>query len=898
MTKELPIDPHNMAKAYDPVQFEEPLYDWWESQGYFKPEHADDKAEPFVIAMPPPNVTGALHIGHAMTASVEDLMIRYNRMKGKAALWIPGTDHAGIATQLQVERALRAEGASRQEIGRERFLERTWAWKEEHGGIITRQHRRLGASCDWERERFTLDEGLSRAVREAFMRLYEKGLIYRGEYLINWSPGLQTAVSDLEVEYFEEQGKLYYFKYMLAGSEAYIPVATTRPETILGDTAVAVHPDDERYQQFIGQMCEVPMLGREIPVIADTYVDMQFGTGALKITPGHDPNDFEIGRRHNLGIINIMNKDATMNSNAGPYQGLDRFECRTKLWADMEAEELTLEVKPHKMQVPRAQRGGEIVEPLVSTQWFVKMQSLAEAGLAAVADSRIRIVPERFTKVYNNWLENIKDWCVSRQLWWGHRIPAWYAPDGTVFVAHSEAEAYERAKAQFGPDVTLEQDPDVLDTWFSSGLWPFSTLGWPDNTPDLQRYYPNSVMETGYDILFFWVARMIMSGLEYTGQAPFHTVYLHGIIRDESGRKMSKTTGNVIDPLEVIDQYGCDALRFTLLTGSSPGNDMNLSLDRIAANRNFCNKIWNATRFVVTNQGTAFASGTATWNLAGFTLPDRWILSRLSRLTGDVTRLIDNYNYGEAGRQLYDFFWSEFADWYIEIAKIRLYDTDVRAQATVRRVLVHVLDRTLRMLHPFIPFVTEAAWQHLPNDGGALIVTDWPTESSIAIDEEAEANMAILFEVIRAIRNIRSEYNVEPGKQIKALIAAGDHYAMLTKHIGIVTSLARLDKAALVLEATLAEKPEQAVGQVISGGIEVYLPLAGMLDIQAERERAQKDLAVLEKGIAGSRGKLNNKGFVDKAPPEVVSRERERLADLELQLAKVQDRLKELEAMA
>ncbi|HRV96082.1 MAG TPA: valine--tRNA ligase, partial [Anaerolineae bacterium] len=477
MTKELPIDPNNMAKAYDPVQFEEPLYDWWESKGYFKPEYAGDKAEPFVIAMPPPNVTGALHIGHAMTASVEDLMIRYNRMKGKAALWIPGTDHAGIATQLQVERALRAEGTSRQEIGRERFLDRTWAWKEEHGGIITQQHRRLGASCDWERERFTLDEGLSRAVREAFMRLYEKGLIYRGEYLINWSPGLQTAVSDLEVEYFEEQGKLYYFKYMLAGSEAYIPVATTRPETILGDTAVAVHPDDERYQQFIGQMCVVPMLGREIPVIADTYVDMQFGTGALKITPGHDPNDFEIGRRHNLGIINIMNKDATMNNNAGSYQGLDRFECRTKLWADMEAEGLTLEVKPHRMQVPRAQRGGEIVEPLVSTQWFVKMRSLADAGLAAVADDQVNIVPERFTKVYNNWLDNIKDWCVSRQLWWGHRIPAWYAPDGTVFVAHSEEEAYEKAKAQFGPDVTLEQDPDVLDTWFSSGLWPFSTLG-------------------------------------------------------------------------------------------------------------------------------------------------------------------------------------------------------------------------------------------------------------------------------------------------------------------------------------------------------------------------------------------------------------------------------------
>ncbi|MCB0208079.1 MAG: valine--tRNA ligase [Anaerolineae bacterium] len=898
MTKELPIDPNNMAKAYDPAQFEEPLYDWWESKGYFKPEIANESAEPFVIAMPPPNVTGALHIGHAMTAAVEDLMIRYNRMKGKAALWIPGTDHAGIATQLQVERALRAEGTSRQEIGRERFLERTWAWKEEHGGIITRQHRRLGASCDWERERFTLDAGLSRAVNEAFVRLYEKGLIYRGEYLINWSPGLQTAVSDLEVEYSEEEGKLYYFKYMLANSDDYIPVATTRPETILGDTAVAVHPDDARYQQFIGKMCVVPALGREIPVIADDYVDMEFGTGALKITPGHDPNDFEIGKRHNLAVINVMNKDATMNANAGPYQGLDRSDCRTQLWAAMEAEGLTLEVKPHRMQVPRAQRGGEIVEPMVSTQWFVRMRSLADAGLAAVDDGRIQIVPERFTKIYHNWLENIKDWCISRQLWWGHRIPAWYAPDGTFFVAHNEEEAYEKARSQFGPDVTLEQDADVLDTWFSSGLWPFSTLGWPDNTPDLQRYYPNSVMETGYDILFFWVARMIMSGLEYTGQAPFHTVYLHGIIRDETGRKMSKTTGNVIDPLEVIDQYGCDALRFTLLTGSTPGSDMNLSLDRIASNRNFGNKIWNATRFVVTNQGTAFTGGSGTWNLAGFTMPDKWILSRLSRLIGEVTRLIDNYNFGEAGRQLYDFFWSEFADWYIEIAKIRLYDTDVRAQATARRVLVHVLDRTLRMLHPFIPFVTEAAWQHLPHDGDALIVADWPAESPAAINEEAEANMAILIDVIRAIRNIRSEYDVEPGKKITALIAAGEHYAMLEKHIEIVTSLARLDEKTLTLQTAFSKKPDQTVGQVISGGIEIYLPLAGMIDVEAERERVKKDLTFLEKGIASSRGKLNNKGFVDKAPADVVERERERLADLELQLAKVEQRLKELEAMS
>lgn len=896
MTKQLPIDPQHMAKAYDPKQFEEPLYDWWESQGYFKPEVAGPKAEPFVIAMPPPNVTGALHMGHALTAATEDLMIRYNRMQGKAALWIPGTDHAGIATQLQVERALRAEGTSRQEIGRERFLDRTWAWKEEHGGIIQNQHRRLGASCDWARERFTMDEGLSRAVREAFVRLYEKGLIYRSEYLINWSPGLQTAVSDLEVEYYEEDGKLYHFKYPIAGSDEYIPVATTRPETILGDTAVAVHPDDERYRHLIGKTCLVPILKRTIPVIHDTYVDLTFGTGALKITPGHDPNDFEIGQRHGLQIINVMNKDATMNENAGPYQGLDRFECRQKLWADMAAEGLTLEVKPHRMQVPRSQRGGEVVEPLVSTQWFVKMRPLAEAGLAAVADGRIQIIPERFTKVYNHWLENIRDWCISRQLWWGHRIPAWYSADGTIFVAHSEAEAYEQARRQFGPEVTLGQDPDVLDTWFSSGLWPFSTLGWPDHTPDLQRYYPNTVMETGYDILFFWVARMIMSGLEYTGQVPFRTVYLHGLIRDEQGRKMSKTTGNVIDPLEVVDEYGTDALRFTLLTGSTPGNDMNMSMERVAANRNFCNKIWNATRFVVSNQGPAFATGSGTWNLSGLTMPDRWILSRLNRLIGEVTRLIDSYNFGEAGRQLYEFFWSEFADWYIEVAKIRLADTDPRAQHTVRSVLVHVLDRVLRMLHPYVPFISEAAWQHLPDvqPGEALIVAEWPKESQLLYDTNAEAEMAILIEVIRTVRNIRAEYNVEPGKQIKAVMVAGNYHALLSRHVDILATLARLDKDGLVLKPVISAKPEQAVGQVISGGIEIYLPLAGLIDIQAEIERARKDLTFLENGIKASQSKLTNKSFVQKAPPAVVSKEREKLADLEVQLVKVQERLKEL----
>lgn len=892
MAKELPIDPNDMAKAYDPKLYEEPIYDWWESKGYFKPEIAGPEAEPFVISMPPPNVTGALHLGHAITASVEDLMIRYQRMLGRAALWVPGTDHAGIATQLQVERALRAEGTSREEIGREKFLERTWAWKEQFSGVIQQQHRRLGASCDWERERFTMDAGLSRAVREAFVSLYERGLIYRGEYLINWSPGLQTAVSDLEVEYSEEEGKLYYFKYMLtdSSSEEYIAVATTRPETILGDTAVAVHPEDERYQQFIGRECLVPILGRRIPVIADPYVDREFGTGGLKITPGHDPNDFEIGRKHNLPIINVLNKDATMNENAGPYQGLDRFECRQKLWADMEAAGLTLEVKPHRLQVPRSQRGGEVVEPIVSTQWFVKMRPLADKGLAAVANGDIKIIPERFSKIYNNWLENIRDWCISRQLWWGHRIPVWYcAGCGGMMAVREDPTECVHCQSK-----NIEQDPDVLDTWFSSGLWPFSTLGWPDDTPDLRRYYPTTVMETGYDILFFWVARMIMSGLEYTEQAPFRTVYLHGLIRDEHGRKMSKTAGNVVDPLAVMDEYGTDALRFTLLTGSTPGNDMNLSMERIAANRNFCNKIWNATRFVVNNTGTAFQSGAGTWNLSGMALPDRWILSRHNRLIMEVTRLMNEYNFGEAGRQLYDFFWSEFADWYIEIAKIRLYGADARAQATARRVLVYVLEHVLRLLHPFIPFVTEAAWQHLPHEGESLMMTTWPHESHAGVDEESEAQMALLIEIIRTIRNIRSEYNVEPAKKIAAHIAAGNSYDLLSKHQEILVALARLEKDDLHIAATLDEKPSQTVAQVISGGIEIYLPLAGMIDLEAERERWHKEVAQLEKRIAASQVKLSNPNFVEKAPAAVVDKEREQLVDLELQAAKIWERLREL----
>ena len=891
MATQCPINTSEMSKAYDPHSVEAALYDWWESQGYFKPEIASPDAEPFVISMPPPNVTGELHLGHAMFVAMEDLMARYYRMLGRAALWVPGTDHAGIATQLQVERMLIREGTSRHQVGREEFLRRTWEWKARYGGQIQQQLRRLGASCDWERERFTLDEGLSRAVREAFVRLYEKGLIYRGEYLINWSPGLQTAVSDLEVEYQEEEGALYYFKYPIAGARladgpgrGYIPVATTRPETILGDTAVAVHPDDERYRHLIGKTCLVPMLNRTIPVIHDTYVSMEFGTGALKITPGHDPNDFEIGQRHGLQIINVLNPDATMNENAGPYAGLDRFECRERLWADMDAAGLTLKTEKYTMQVPRSQRGGEVIEPMISTQWFVKMEPLAQAGLKAVRDGRIKIVPERFTKVYYNWLENIRDWCISRQLWWGHRIPVWYCEDcGHMMAAREDPTTCEACGGG-----SLQQDPDVLDTWFSSGLWPFSTLGWPEETEDYKRFYPTHVMETGYDILFFWVARMIMQGLYMTGQAPFHTVYLHGLVRDAQGRKMSKTAGNVIDPLDMMEQYGTDALRFTLLTGSTPGNDMSLSEERIIANRNFANKIWNATRFVVSNLGAAFDAGQGTWNLSALALPDRWIISRLNRLVQSVTQLMDAYQYGEAGRQIYDFLWGEYADWYIEIAKIRLYGADPRAQATVRRVLVYVLDRTLRLLHPYMPFVTEAAWQHVPHIGDSLMINSWPASGKL--DDEAEAAMQVVMEAIRAIRNARAEFDVEPARRIVAYIAAGEKYDLFVAQRDVLVELARLDADNLHVTRSLLDRPEQALTLVV-GGVEIYLPLAGMVDLEAERLRLQKELARVEDGMARSQNLLNNEGFTVKAPTEIVQKERDKLISLEREADTLRERL-------
>ncbi|MCU0496740.1 MAG: valine--tRNA ligase [Anaerolineae bacterium] len=864
-----------MPKNFDFTEAESRLYQWWESNGWFKPEVASSDAEPYVISMPPPNVTGALHLGHALFTALEDLMIRYERMRGKAALWVPGTDHAGIATQLQVEKMLRDEGTSREEVGREEFLARTWAWKHKYGGEITRQLRRLGASCDWSRERFTLDDGLSEAVRDVFIALYEQGLIYRGPRLVNWSPGLQTAVSDLEVEREEEQGKLYFFKYPVEGGD-YIPVATTRPETILGDTAVCVHPEDERYQSFIGKKAFVPMLNRAIPVIADDYVDREFGTGALKITPAHDYNDYQIGQKHGLAMINVMTRKAAINENGGPYAGLDRFECRKKLWADMEAAGLTIKVEDRIMVVPRSQRGGEVIEPLISTQWFLKVQPLAEKAIAAVREGHIKIVPERFEKIYFHWLENIEDWCISRQLWWGHRIPAWINEKGEIHVGKTPPQ---------GDGWIAEED--VLDTWFSSGLWPFSTLGWPEQTDDLKRFYPTSLMETGYDILFFWVVRMIMMGLWFTDEIPFHTVYLHGLVRDAQGRKISKTLGNTIDPVELIEKYGTDPLRFTLVTSGTPGNDVNLDPKRIEGEWRFVNKLWQMTNFIKSNLGDqALPAGVPP--MEALDLPSRWILSRLNRLIESVQYLFDIYQYGEAGRQIRSFLWDEFADWYIEISKAPLYGDDLAAKQTARRVLLHVLDQCLRMLHPYMPFVTEEIWGYLPGREQPLIISAWVQADRTYIRDEVESEMNVLMDMVRGIRNVRIEYEVDPGKRITALITPGSHRGNIEQYSYLFSRMCNVAETAIVADA-----PADSASIVVSDAT-LYLPLTGMIDFAAELERLEKELGKLNEQITKTQTMLANEGFVSRAKPEVVQRERDRLAELQASATQIEQRISQI----
>lgn len=891
-----------LPKTYDPKVYEEDIYKHWEEKGYFKPTNDpnlpghDPNIEPFVIVIPPPNVTGALHLGHPMFVTIEDIMVRYHRMKGVPTLWVPGTDHAGIATQLQVEKLLATEGTSRQELGREAFEERVWEWKEKYGGEISRQLRRLGASCDWERERFTLDEGLSNAVREAFVRLWEKGLIYRGARMINWSPGLQTAVSDLEVEYSEEPGKLYYFKYMLAdGSGDYLPVATTRPETIPGDTAVAVHPEDERFAKFVGKKVLVPSLGREIPVVADDYVEKEFGTGALKITPGHDPHDYEIGVRHNLELINIMNNDATLNENAGPYAGMERFKARKAIWADMQAEGLVIKEEDYQMNVPRSQRGGEIIEPLISTQWFVKMDGLAEAAAKAVNNGEIQFVPERYTKVFLNWMNNIQDWCISRQLWWGHRIPVWYCQAcGEIIVAR---ETPKQCTACGSSD--LHQDDDVLDTWFSSGLWPFSVFGWPEETPDYKYFYPTSILETGYDILFFWVARMVMDGIEFTGQVPFHTVYLHGMIRDEKGQKMSKTKNNVIDPLILMDEYGTDALRFTLLVGSSPGNDQNVGVKKVEANRNFANKVWNIGRYVINaiDRIETKANDEPDWTLA-----DGWIWARLKQTVNSVNSLFEAYQYGEAGKQIYEFLWNDFADWYVEGSKRQLAEGGERSAYTAY-TLAFVLDTMLRLLHPFTPFVTEALWGYLkkaceesglvytPDEGWAddLMIAKWPEAMVLdGTEDDYLREFGLVQDIVRAIRNVRSEYRIEPNKKLKAAMVSEELIALLEAQKEVIADFANLDLDSLKVSASPIDV--EGLTALVVDRVEVFLQLRSDGDDEADRERLTKELEEAESHIKRLEALLASP-FAQKAPEKVVAGERQKLADYLATAEKLRERL-------
>ena len=867
---------YDMPKAYEPGEVEQKWYKFWQEKGYFKPE-IDPEKKPFVIIMPPPNVTGELHIGHALTATLEDIMTRWHRMKDEPTLWLPGVDHAGIATQVVVEQLLAEEGLDRHQLGREKFTERIWQWAEKCRQTIANQHQRLGVSCDWRRERFTLDEGPSRAVRTAFVRLYNKGLIYRGERIINWCPRCATALSDLEVAHKEIQGHLYYVRYPLADSDnEFITVATTRPETILGDTAVAVNPSDERFKAVIGKKVILPVLKRVIPIVADEAVDVAFGTGAVKITPAHDPVDFEIAQRQGLPLVNILNPDATMNENAGPYAGLDRFDCRRAILSDLEKGGLLEKIEPYIHSVGHCDRCQTVIEPIASKQWFIKTQSLAQPAIQAVLNKRITIIPERFTKVYLNWMADIRDWCISRQLWWGHRIPVWYCRD----CGKQSATADEPESCQHCGSANIEQDPDVLDTWFSSALWTHSTLGWPNNTEELRYFYPTTVMETGYDILFFWVARMIMMGLEDMGDIPFSTVYLHGLVRDEKGEKMSKVRGNVLNPIDTLEQYGTDALRFALSTGTSPGNDIKLTPSRLEAGRNFANKLWNATRFVVRNikpEGTDI-------KIQRHLLPieDRWILSRLSHTVSSVTNLMEDFQFGEAGRQIYDFLWGEFCDWYLEIAKIRL--RSVKETLSPIPVLVHVLETSLRLLHPYMPFVTEELWQNLksrlPSDRlatASIMIAPYPEADKTATDPQAERVMESVIEIIRSIRNVRAQYKVESARWIEAQVYAGQLTSAIIAYSQVIQTLARA-RPVTFLDSRPEGLPTDKTMVLVLKESEVVIPMKSMVNLEDERERLLKEIEQSQAEVAQLEARLKNREFLTKAPVAIVDKEQNKLA--------------------
>ncbi len=907
-----PAKPPEMPKAYDPSSWEGPLYRFWLERGYFKPRIDPDK-QPFCIIMPPPNVTGELHLGHALTATVEDCLIRWHRMRGDPTLWLPGVDHAGIATQNVVEKELAKEGMSRHDLGREKFVERVWQWVHKYRSVISHQHQRLGASCDWDREVFTMEGGPQRAVRTTFVNLYRDGLIYRGERIINWCPRCQTALSDLEVEHQEQSAHLWYVRYPLIEEEgggkkeegappspfpvppsSYIVIATTRPETIVADVAVAVNPNVERWKAVAGRKVLLPIIEREIPIIADFAVDPEFGTGALKITPGHDVGDFEIGQRHGLPAIVAVGPDGTMNAEAGPYQGMGRFECRRVIVADLERLGLIEKTEEYRHSIGHCERCDTIVEPIVSEQWFVKMEPLAGPAIEAARDGRVQIVPKRFARVYMNWMENIRDWCISRQLWWGHRIPVWYCGDcGEATAAVEDPDRCPKCGS-----AKLEQDPDVLDTWFSSGLWPHSTLGWPEETEDLRYFYPTSVLETGYDILFFWVARMIMMGLYNMGDVPFRHVYLHGLIRDQQGRKMTKSLGNVVDPLIMAEKYGTDALRFTLATGGAPGNDFRLSDDKLEGGRNFANKIWNAARFVITSIGEEpvrlpeLGDVAKVEQRAGWPLEDRWIYSRALRVMRETNEFLADFQINEAARLLHDLFWSEYCDWYVEMAKVRLKAGD----RSPLPVLAVVLQATLRLLHPVMPFVTEAVWQHLRDrieepEAESIMVCGYPQGVSEP-DPEAEARIQVIMEVVRAIRNIRAERGVDPARYVEAYVASDGARPVLEAARPILESLARVRPLYLVPDA--ASAPRRGVASAVLVEAEVVLPLAGMIDVEGERQRLAKQVAEAEAEAERLDGKLGNASFREKAPPEVVAKEEERLAAARARLEALRERLAEL----
>ncbi|MBE6984113.1 MAG: valine--tRNA ligase [Ruminococcaceae bacterium] len=863
MARELP-------KTYDPKAVEERLYKFWSDGGYFHAKR-DPEKKPFTIVMPPPNVTGQLHMGHAMDAALQDVLIRFKRMQGYSALWLPGVDHAGIATQIKVEEELRKEGLTRYDLGREKFLEKVWDWKHQYGNRIVEQQKKLGASCDWDRARFTMDEGCSSAVREVFVNLYEQGLIYKGSRIINWCPNCVTALSDAEVEYVDKPGNLWHIRYPLADGSGEVVVATTRPETMLGDTGVCVNPNDERYTAIVGKNVILPLMNKEIPVVADDYAEMDFGTGCVKMTPAHDPNDFEVGLRHNLEVIRVLDDNGVVNEFGGKYQGLDRYEARKQIVADLQEQGYLVEIEAYSHNVGTCYRCHKDVEPIISAQWFVKMKPLAEEALRVVYEGETKFVPDRFTKTYTNWMENVRDWCISRQLWWGHQIPAWYCADcGHMTVSREDATICEKCGSK-----NITRDEDVLDTWFSSALWPFETLGWPNtDAEDFKYFYPTDVLVTGYDIIFFWVARMIFSACKQTGKPPFHTVLIHGLVRDDKGRKMSKSLGNGIDPLEMIERFGSDALRMNMITANSPGNDMRFYVERCEAMRNFANKLWNASRYVLMNLDIEKNELPAADELE---TADKWILSKLNTLVAEVTENLDKYELGVAEQKCYDFIWDSYCDWYIELTKSRLYSEDEKSKTVAQKVLVYVLDQVLRLMHPFMPFITEEIWQALPHEGEALIVAQWPKYREDLSFKAEETAMESIMNAIRAVRNRRAEMNVPPSKKCTLYIVTNKQEIFATG-TGFITRLAYADD---VVISEAEPKGYESMASCVTHDAALYMPMSQLVDVEKELARIAKEKEKAQKGLAGILGKLNNPGFIAKAPEAVVAAEREKAAKYE-----------------